>query len=101
MTHFSTLQVLVYVFAAFGFAAIAGHSKITLPFREGMERLGRRFAPARWALDLIECPMCLGFWEGLFVGSALFGWTSRAVVMALATSASNLLLARLAGLVDP
>lgn len=61
-----------------------------------------------WLLMLIECPACLGFWIGLFVGMAfpgvlptgVTGLRFAALECALFTCGSNLLLANWAGLME-
>lgn len=86
--------------ACFGLAYAVGHSRITLRVRgwiapprgwDGLdsevpvvhyeaatkleiERLLRKHYPANWArqfiVDLLECPFCFGFWEGVVLGLA-------------------------------
>lgn len=87
-----------YFLCAFGLAYILGFAKITLALRANLDTHGGTFGA--WCADLLECPACLGFWIGLSVGwldRHSFAW---AVQLALATTASNLLLALWSGLVD-
>lgn len=98
------LAVLLHFWSAFGFAYVVGHSHISLPFRDLLSRV----AAARWLLILIECPACLGFWLGAvpaYFGHSLIPGLGAAALVALvvglATCASNLLLARFAGLSEP
>lgn len=72
-----------YIFASFGFAFVAGHSKISLPLRnwlsyasslhlddDKIETANAIGYPkpirwlAEWILSLLECPACLAFWLG-------------------------------------
>jgi len=79
-------DLLVVLLGAFGFAYIAGHSKITLPLRavlggvpggtdeSGAVRLpvpGMLGPAGEWLCALLECPACLGFWTGAAL--AFFG----------------------------
>lgn len=72
-------DLLVILLGAFGFAYIAGHSKITLGLRTwlggipgetaegGTVRLptpGALGPAGEWLCALLECPACLGFWTG-------------------------------------
>lgn len=111
---------LIYVCAAFGLAAILGHGAITAPARDALLAWGepRTIAGLRvtieadwtavprwtvkWMIKLIECPMCLGFWTGLFAGRFFFvlPWV-EAFVLAFATSGSNTTLALVTGLTKP
>lgn len=101
-----TTTLLLYFLAAFGFAFIVGHSKISLAFREW---LAARGALGEWLASLLECPACLGFWIGIaavFTGvihvplDVPFGpkWFA-ALLFACATSGSNLLASKWVGLV--
>lgn len=110
------LGLFFYAIAAFGLAYIVGHSVISLPIRmaidPGQELRGPADAARAWILLLAECPACFGFWTGLFAGmlyAALDGphypregalaklmW---AVGLALFTTGSNFVLARLTNLI--
>jgi len=119
------IVLTIWTLAAFGLAYIIGHSTITLPFRTwliGPMRLDRQvndqdqivsehWAPEVWwrgkVVQFLECPACLGFWEGVAGGiwSAAAGGGSSAVppwslpiAAALYTCATNFLLARASGL---
>lgn len=119
------MPLLMFFLASFGFAFVVGHSKISLPFRQWLggwvegsavpdvasgEVIGHvvthkaALPGGAFAVALLECPGCLGWWLG--AAAALVGlvslpfsfWVSVAVC-AFATSAVNLLLAKLVGLV--
>ena len=110
------LGLLFYAVAAFGLAYIVGHSVISLPLRlavdPGPEIKTQRDVFWSWFLMLIECPACFGFWTGLFAGMlyaaadgphypregalAKLLW---AVGLALFTTGSNFILARLTSLI--
>lgn len=99
------IDFIYFAFAAFGFAYIVGHSKISLPFRMTLDPVSgtMRFRFVRtWLLALIECPACLGFWQGLLFGALVrptwnpYHWS----VLALITCATNLILAKVTGLLE-
>lgn len=106
---------LLWTLAHFGLAYVVGHSVITLPFRTSLwapnrEVLTLRDAQRVFLVTLLECPACFGFWAGgvaivfvaPFVGAVRsFPPYVLAPAFALATSGSNYLLARLAGLIPP
>ena len=98
------IPLLIYAVSSFGFAYVAGHSVISRPAREVIAV----WSP--WIVDLIECPMCLGFWTGLASGLMLAltsaipeAWQIPAVlappVLAFFTSGCNFMLGRVTGLV--
>ncbi len=119
------IKLFIYLLASFGFAAIAGHSAITVRFRRwlggvpeqtltdekgNMLRVLPRIPGALGPLgdflcELIECPMCLGWWTGITAGVTVFavdgpfviafGWC---LVVGFFTSASNFILARVTNL---
>lgn len=66
------LGLFFYTFAAFGLAYIVGHSSISLPFRMLMDPGEEMATPwdalRAFALVLLECPACFGFWTGAFAG---------------------------------
>jgi hypothetical protein len=100
----SLTAVLVYAVAAFGFAFIVGHSRISLPARALMQTVGERLLPIaalpfRFVLMLIECPACLGFWEGLAYALAFHPSWASWWELALFTSGSNFLLGRFSRLI--
>lgn len=99
--------------AAFGFAFIVGHSKISLPVRQrldpGVPLRGWGDALRVLFLVLIECPACIGFWFGaiaqlaaLLTGHSGFFQSVPAafsvVLTGCATSGSNFILARISRL---
>lgn len=88
------LWLVFYVVAAFGFAYIVGHAVVSRSIREALWEAGEVAPIVRWLVALVECPACLGFWVGLFVGLYL-GWGPSALALALFTSGSNLLLGKL------
>lgn len=106
------LAVFGYTIAAFGYAFVVGHSKISLPAREKLaeiafeEGLRQRKSVASWFLALIECPACIGFWIGLFSGAGLswyrdtaaLGCILASVFLAFYTCGMNFILARLTNL---
>lgn len=101
------IGLLSWSVLAFGLAFIVGHSKISVPFRWWLA--DRRGAVSDWFLMLVECPPCVGFWAGI-VGGVLWrapflpsfgGRTLSPLLLALFTCGSNLLLAKLVGLLDP
>lgn len=110
------MMLLLWFAAAFGFAFVVGHSKISLPFREWfggklvltettatspgaaeagitMSSYAQRKAAVPYLgpflVALAECPGCLGWWLGL--GAAFF-WPAL-VPFGLSLWASMLLLA--------
>lgn len=118
--------LLLFWLAAFGFAFVVGHSKISLPFRQwlggwvdtqvtpnvqtgevhGSITTHKPAVPVLgpFVVALAECPGCLGVWIGAaavlagLVSLPFSFWVSVAVC-AFATSAVNLLLAKWVGLV--
>lgn len=105
------ITLTLWTLAQFGLAYIVGHSAISLPFRvalapEKVETVGD--SVRTFVVTMLECPACFGFWAGAGV-AALGCWQYPGLVllpayvmapaMALATSGSNYLLSRLAGLV--
>ena len=98
-------DLLVYCLAAFGLAFIVGSSKITLRLRNmiagppvsepSLSRSVRRFF-----VELIECAACFGFWEGLAAVFFFSALVPRWWMLPLLTSGVNLLLAKIAGLMN-
>lgn len=82
-----------------GLALFVGHSKLSLPFRYWLGGSVADNKPPKfgklgtWLTDLLECPMCLGFWTGLTWG-LLMGEGWRALLRGGACMVSNALLAR-------
>jgi hypothetical protein len=94
------IDLFIYSLAAFGLAYIVGWSKLSLPLRE-------RLNPKSLFLALLECPACLGTWVGFAAGYwawsrgfSSLGWQMSVAVGGLYTCASNLILARLTGLLE-
>lgn len=96
-------DLVCYCLAAFGLAYIVGHAKISLFFRVligGTPSGGKPLIPVvgPFLVDLVECPACFGFWEGL-----AYGWITTNFVGGLwfgcLTSGSNFLLGRFTKLI--
>lgn len=98
-------DLAIYCLAAFGLAFIVGSSKITLALRNKIagsptKTLGWSRALRAFFVELIECAACFGFWEGL---AAVFFFSSLVPhwwMLPLLTSGVNLLLAKVAGLMN-
>lgn len=97
------LTLFVYVNAAFGFAYIAGHSKISLPFREWIDPGGEINSYGKalraFLLALIECPPCLGFWTGVAAYFLVPKGTIGVVTLALFTASTNFIIGRATNLI--
>lgn len=103
------LWFVVYTIAAFGFAYALGFSHISLPLRFWLGDLIGTSRIAVWTLRLVECPACVG-WHIGFWGTWLAGWLNVqwlfgrgffiALLAAFYTCGTNLLLARVMGLVE-
>lgn len=123
------MTIVLFFLAAFGFAFVVGHSKISLPIRQWLggwteasatpnvatgEVIGHVVPHAAavpllgpFLVALAECPGCLGWWLGALtplVWPALvapFGLPlwPSMLMLAFSTSAVNLLLARYVGMV--
>lgn len=91
------VMLLLYFLTALGFWYIVGASRISLLWRKPLAKVG---VVGLFFAELLECPACFGFWEGVaasyFYGASAFGSTpiGRAFIFGCITSASNLLLAR-------
>lgn len=107
--------LILYLFAAFGLAYIVGFSTLSRPVRELLAIYalgtdgGRTYPAALFVLNLIECPMCFGWWTGLAAGVAVglaapWWWNGPvwlpALLLPFATAGSNLMLGTYAGIVD-
>ena len=101
--------LLCFTVAVFGFVYVVGHSHASLPLRLALDP-GELPKPAtnswllrRWALVLIECPACLGFWVGL--GAFLAGLAPRCfsggLVCGLYCCGAGFILGRLTGITQP
>jgi len=104
----SPLHVLWLLLAAFGLAAVLGHSRITLSFRillAGSKPGEPELKPlipvvGPWFIELIECPMCLGVWEGFwFVVLQDYSALGAAVLAGCAVAGSNFILGRVTRLI--
>lgn len=109
------IGLIVYIGTAFGLAYIVGHSKISLPARTALaiaadnwpldideeRHPAIRNRVAKFILDLSECVACFGFWIGLVAGFGNVGPPEpvNPFALALLTTASNLILGKLTGLI--
>ncbi len=93
------IAFITWIGAAFGFSWVLADSKLTYPFRVAFGDTQKSHAAA-WFLMLIECPACTGWWVGIagyVLGVAPFhSWLEAGFF----TCASNLLLAKLVGMLD-
>jgi len=91
------LFLLFHAFAAFGLALIAGFARISLPIRIWLFHHWGIFG--KYLVELMECPICFGFWEGFFVGALAYPDVIRRwlfmVLLGCFTAATNFTLARL------
>lgn len=99
-----TIYFIAYTVAAFGFAYVVGHSRISRPVRLALWDVGGPFV--RLFVELLECPACLGFWIGGVTGVVLYvNGPLPLPFVAIApfyTSGANFLLGRATGLIsDP
>lgn len=104
--------LVFWSFVAFGVAYVVGHSKISLAWRNPLmvARIGAKSPGSRAlagvVLTLIECPACLGFWEGLVGYHLGQRWlvppdlVLPAASFAFFTLVTNLILARVTGLLE-
>jgi hypothetical protein len=94
--------VVVFVaLSCYGFAWVIGSAKISVGLRGRLNAASLRLHQNKketasryvmFVLDLIECPGCLGFWEGVVLSAALqFQWL-QILATGLAVATSNLLL---------
>jgi hypothetical protein len=96
------VALVLHVFAAFGIAYVLGYSKITLQGREWLSTFG---TVGKWAVALLECPACLGFWIGCLAtilksgipGEPLLAFS--ALHLGFFTCGTNFLLAKVTGLI--
>jgi len=104
-----TEALVLWFLAAAGFALVLGHSRITVGFRRWLAppdtATPGALSGSRVLCELIECPMCLGVWEGgIAAATGLvhvpFGFWLSVAVLAFSTSIVNYVLARLAGAFD-
>ena len=93
------LSLIFFSLAAFGAAWVVGYSKVSLPIRERLVTV--KFGDYQigdWAVQLLECPSCFGFWLGLIVGP--FFVPFHPIACGLFVTGSNFLLGRVTGLID-
>ena len=61
MTTLTTLDFLLWILISFGITISITHGKIFNSFRVWTSQKSTFFG------DLFRCPMCLGFWVGIFL----------------------------------
>lgn len=102
------ISIALYFLACFGFAYIVGHSTISLAARLFIgggvttEKIHPPLIPVvgPWLISLLECPACIGFWEGLAAGYLLnVAAPFHPLALALATAGANFILGRLTRLI--
>jgi hypothetical protein len=95
------IYLFLHMVGAFGFAYVLGYSRITLRARELI--FDKAGAFGQWFVRLIECPACLGFWLGVFVGSRVHPVEMRRwlfmICFAFFTAGSNYALGKWTGLI--
>lgn len=62
----SAVKLVILTAIGMGLAYIAGESEISYPLRTALARAGRA---GRKLVALLECPVCFGFWVGVFLGA--------------------------------
>lgn len=96
-----TVWLFFYAVAAFGFAFIVGHSRITRRPREFIYNLG---TVGQFFIQLVECPVCIGFWEGVATGAFVYPEAMRRwvfmIALGLFTAGANFIIGRVTGLVS-
>jgi len=60
------VPLMEFLLLCFGFTEVVTQSKVFKPLRTS-EHLPRFFR------DMLKCPMCLGFWSGIFFSIFMFG----------------------------
>lgn len=72
----TTLQLLFWIFTSYGLMNILVFGSIFKPQRDFIEFYGQTNAPfsnvALFVSALLACPMCTGFWTGLFLSLSLW-----------------------------
>lgn len=89
------LPLLPIVFVCFGLAYIVGHARVSLPIREAVAQAG---VFGRVFVELLECPACFGFWEGVALAFVLHR-VPLLFILGCFTAATNLILGRYCGLI--
>ena len=110
-----TLYILLYLVGAFGFFLLLVQSTITLPLRvwavswraihkawflntDTLSRVETKYTPLAKLVQLVECPLCLGFWTGVFTTFYWFGlarctsFPLLPIIIGCVTSATNTVL---------
>jgi len=98
-------ELLIYVVSLFGMCFILGHSQITLKHRIALAKKFEGF------VDMLECPACLSYWIGLFIGlsapeyvNGLLGFNLprflAATAFAIFSSGSSAIIGLFSGLID-
>ena len=101
----SMKELLIYVVSLFGMCFILGHSQITLKHRIALAKKFEGF------VDMLECPACLSYWIGLFIGlsapeyvNGLLGFNLpqflAATAFAIFSSGSSTIIGLFSGLID-
>lgn len=111
------LTLAMMLVGCFGFAYIVGHSTISFPFRlvvggdEDVPPLVPHLGPL--FIKLLECPACLGFWQGFVLGA--LGWFGEppfrlatyplpgliwCIALGCVVSGSNFIIGRFTRLID-
>lgn len=98
------IELGIYFLAAFGLSWVLAESKISFPLRKLLNETDTTISA--WTLALLECVGCTGAHLGytavlLGVAPETFGHGLKALVFcALATVTSNLLIAKVLGLLE-
>lgn len=107
------LSLILWYVSAAGLAVVVGHSAVTVGFRrwlnptrpsDGVLDHPPPFPGAMLLCSLLECPMCLGVWEG-GIAAAIglvhtpYPFAISVAVLALSTSAVNFAYGRLTGVI--
>ena len=74
MTTLSLLDCLLWILISFGITISITHGKIFNTFRLWTAQKSTFFG------DLFRCPMCLGFWVGMFLNLSGQGVTSNPIL---------------------
>ena len=55
------MELICFVLCAYGLTSIIVYSHIFKPIRKNITKW------SNWLCELINCPMCMGFWSGVFM----------------------------------
>lgn len=98
------LLIYSWTISVLGVVYVAGHSQISLPIRAWIhDAPGTLLGPRRIAVELVECPVCLGAWLGAaggYLAADRLGVaaTASVVVGAAYTAGAMLILGRATGI---